>query len=264
MPIFESSAEDVLGLWAAVPQSGTVSFGTGSPSLPAEEEVYSVHLPADPQAARQVFASSEATFRSVDQALNLVPARLGDLVERQQTAQPAAGVSFSARVAEQESGLDGELLGMLEDADHSVTGEVSFGLGDLTSQAWQAAKEQFNTLMKQIDRDVLHFAWVETTQSNQLFARTTVDWTGDMQTLYDDEISLEQSYLHEQTLRTVTRTRHLRLRLFVTVATGSIKVASLMAAPGGAALALPAVYQYVIKIVAQARELQSIQTPQGA
>ena len=85
-----------------------------------------------------------------------------------------------------------------------------------------------------------------------------------METQWQTDITPEQSSLHENSLMTAARTRHLRLRLFVTVATGSIKVASLMVSPGGPVLALPAVFQYVTQIVAQARELQSIQTPQGA
>ena len=49
----------------------------------------------------------------------------------------------------------------------------------------------------------------------------------------------------------------MKLRLFVTVAGGAAKVTTLMAA-GTPVLALPAVYQYVMSIVQQVRQLQSV------
>ncbi|HEY3312127.1 MAG TPA: hypothetical protein VGK00_10855 [Anaerolineales bacterium] len=262
MPVFESSAEDVLGLWAETPQAGAVSFGMGEESLPPEVEVYRVNLPGDPQVARAVFEHTEAVFERMQAALDDVPDRLDGLVQRTQAAgqQQAGGVSFSAPALELEPGPEGELLGMLAEADQGAMGGLSFGLGDLASEAWEQAKAQFKALMAQIDRDVLHFAWVETNISGQLVARTSVDWSGDVQTVWSEGVGPDQASLHERTLNSATLTRHLRLRLFVTVASGAVKVAGLMAAPGGVVLALPAVYQYVTKIVAQARELQALQT----
>jgi hypothetical protein len=62
--------------------------------------------------------------------------------------------------------------------------------------------------------------------------------------------------LHQRSLHIVTQTRGLHLRLFATIAVGATKVSSLLATPGGAVLALPAVYQYVMQIVAQVKQLQ--------
>jgi len=263
MPVFESTADDVLGLWATAPQAAPVSFGLEAESATPAAEIYRTRLPASPDEAQKVIESSESVFLSVNAALDNVPARLDDLVERANHQKQVSGVNFAVGSLEQERGPEGELLDLLAEADRGGTGELNFGIGDLTSQAWEAARAQFDALIAQIDRDVLHFAWVETLVSDQLVAHTTVAWSGDMQTVWSAGVNAEQSKLHEGTLSIVTRTRHLRLRLFVTVASGSVKVAGLMAAPGGAVLALPAVYQYVTKIVAQARELQSIQLPQG-
>lgn len=266
MPVFESSAEDVLGLWSATPVAASVSFGvetsTGQPSA----EVYRSNLPADPQAALQVFSDSSDSLIRVKAALEDVPNRLDGLVTRtkaRQAAQPAAGISFAIGDSIQEPGLEGELLSMLAEADQGAQGTLSFGIGDMAGEAWNSAKAQLDALIAQIDRDVLHFAWVETSISGQLVARTTVAWGGDLQNFYEQDIDSDQSNLHEHTLQTVTLTRHLRLRLFMTVAAGSVKVAGLMVTPGGAVLALPAIFQFVTKIVAQARDLQSIQNPQG-
>lgn len=270
MPVFESSAEDVLGLWTSVPAAtagGQVSFGIGETPSQLEGEVYRSNLPGDLLQARQVFNDSDAALERVRAALEGVPDRLDGLVSRTQQrrqAQAGSGVSFAAGGTDLEPGAEGELLSMLAEADQSGQTAVSFGIGEIASDAWNAAKAQFDTLIQQLDRDVLHFAWVETSQDDRLLARTTVAWGGDMQNLYEVDIDSDESNLHEHTIVTVTLTRHLRLRLFATVVAGSFKAASLMIAPGGAVLALPAIFNYVTKIVAQARELQSIQNLQGA
>jgi hypothetical protein len=263
MPVFESTADDVLGLWTAAPQAAPLSFGLDAESAAPAGELYRTRLPDGPDAAQKVFDDSAAIFARVNSALDNIPARLDGLVERANHPKQAAGLNFAVGSLEQETGPEAELLDLLAAADRSGTGELNFGIGDLTGQAWDAARAQFDALIAQIDRDVLHFAWVETLIADQLVARTTVAWSGDTQTAWSAGVNAEQSRQHEGTLSIVTRTRHLRLRLFVTVASGSVRVAGLMATPGGAMLALPAVYQYVIKIVAQARELQSIQLPQG-
>jgi hypothetical protein len=265
MPVFESSADDVLGLWMNIPFTGAVSFGLGEENATQDEQVYRAHLPASDSAAQEIFEFSQARLLRINEALNDVPQRLDQLVERSQKRriESAQGLSFAATLSEQESDAESELLTLLAETDRDAAGGISFGIGDLTSQAWQSARAQFDALIAQIDRDVLHFAWVETDVAGQLIARTTIDWSGDTQTVFDAGISSNMAGLHENTLKTVTRTRQLRLRLFVTIASGSAKVAALLASPGGALLALPSVYQYVTQIAAQAGELQSIQIPQG-
>jgi hypothetical protein len=202
----------------------------------------------------------------MDAALTGVPARLDGLVAKTEAGlqKHASAVSFDISTSAQQPGVDDDLLLRLAEVDRNATGrgggEVSFGLGEAASDAWGAARAQFEALIAQIDHDVLHFAWVETTISNRLIARTSVDWSGDAQTVWDAGVNNEQLAQHQRTLRMVTQSRGMRLRLFVTVSSGAVRVASLMAAPGGALLALPAVYQYVSTILAQARELQSIQT----
>jgi hypothetical protein len=210
----------------------------------------------------------EAYIASLNAALENVPARLDSLVARTQERQQKAGggagaVSFDI-LEQQEGGPEGELLALLADAEiegKRATGEVSFGFVEDTSAAWEQAKAGFEGLVEQISREVLHFAWVETNVAQVLIARTTVGWSGDAQTAFITEIDDAQVGLHGRTLKMVTQTRSLRLRLFITIASGATKVSTLIATPAGAVLALPAVYQYVMQIVAQVKQLQSIQSP---
>lgn len=260
MPIFEASAVDPLGLWDST--SPAVSFGLAeaeSNSSEPDVPLYRLNLPADPAAAQDVFRSSAAAFEQVSAALESLPARFDNLSARKK----ADGVSFEA--AAPEPGPEGDLLSLLALADRegalvNAEGQASFGLNEVESSALGVARTQFETFLAQIEREMLHLAWVETQAANQLIARTIVAWSGSAQTVWNANLAPEQIALHQQSLQFATQTRLLHLRLFVTVTSGAAKLAGLMAAPGGAVLALPVAYQYVTSVVAQARKLQALQT----
>jgi hypothetical protein len=245
------------------------------------EPVFRVNLPADGASAAQALAAREGYIRNLNAALENVPARLDGLVARTQERQKkaaASGVSFDTLSLEElEPGPEGDLLALLGEAPTPLLSphfprssaenggmkggdELSFGLPETASAAWEQAKAGFDALIQQINRDALHFAWVETNVADALIARTTVGWTGDSQTAFAHGLDGAQVALHQRTLRIVTQTRSMRLRLFITIASGAAKVSVLIATPAGAVLALPAVYQYVMQIVAQVKQLKSIQS----
>jgi hypothetical protein len=249
MPIFESSALDPLGLWD--PASPGLSFAleeAGFASPPPDLPVYRLTLPADLEASKTAIDSSAAAFERVEAALEAIPARLDGLVARER----AAGVSFGASAPE--PGPESDLLSLLAAAEREEAapgGPASFGVPEAASAALAAARAQFAAFLAQIDRDLLHFAWVETNLAAQQLARTTVNWGGSAQTVWSAAASPEQIEIHLSILRFATQTRSQRLRLLVIVAGGAVKMAGLLAVPGGAALALPAVYRYVVQILTQ-------------
>jgi hypothetical protein len=270
--IFETiGMEDPLKLWTpAVSMAGSapgvVSFLTGGdPSTSsgqaapeAADPVYRVNLPADGASASQALTASEEYILSLNAALENVPARLDGLVARTQakTAASDGSVSFDTLSLDQsETGPEADLLSLLAEAEGK---EVSFGVQDA---ALEQAKIGLDALTGQINRDAQQFAWVETRIADALVARTVVGWTGAAQTACAQGLDGPQVALHSRALRIAIQTRGLRLRLFITIAGGAAKVSALMATPAGAALALPAVYQYVMQIVTQVKQLQSIQTP---
>lgn len=263
-PLFESTGmDDPLGLWAPAAGPAGLSFAVDDLE---PDPVFRVSLPEE-DTAPETFGAGEAYIAQVNAALENVPARLDGLVQRTQARRrdgQGAGVSFDVlALEERESGPEGQLLALLGDAEQEgrrAGGEVSFGLVEETSAAWQQARAGFEALMTQINREVLHFAWVETSISGSLIARTTVGWTGDADTVYLEDIREQQVVLHGRTLRIVTQTRSLRLRLFITIASGAAKISTLIATPAGALLALPATYQYVMQIIAQVKQLQSIRS----
>jgi hypothetical protein len=277
--IFETiGADDPLGMWtpsvsAAATAPGAVSFSVGGDESDAPQPVvpvFRVNLPADSASAAEAFDASEQYFARVNAALENVPSRLDDLVARTQEQQQKSAsdgtgaVSFDVLAFEQqETGPEGDLLALLGDAETEekiTSGEVSFGIGEPVSDAFLQAKAGFKALIEQFNREVLHYAWVETNVAGSQVARTVVDWSGDAQTVWAEGVDESQVALHNRTLKIATQTRNMRLRLFTTIAGGAAKMATLIATPGGAILALPAVYQFVTQVVAQTKQLQSIQS----
>ena len=262
MSIFEATgSSDPLGLWEPISQ--VVSFGMeDETALDAVVPVFRVNLPASVGAANNALSENLANFERMDTALAAVPGKLEGLVQRSVLIQQkaASGVAFSITDVQPESELESELLSLMaiSEADalgRPIPGDVSFGIIDSAGEVLGQAKKKFENLVVQVNHEILHFAWVETVIAEKIVARTQVNWGGDALTILDDATSTEQLSLHQRTLQVVSRTRNLKLRLLFTVTSGAAKLAALMATPGGAVLALPAVYHYVIRILDQVKQL---------
>jgi hypothetical protein len=271
MPILETTGRsDPLGLWEPTPQ--IVSFGIGDEIFPEDAvPVFRVNLPESKEASSSALADYLASFERINAALDEVPSQLDGLVNRIQAKKQkaSAGLSFDAPgtkpEAMSENSLENELLALLADSDAAAlsgTGleNASFGVNALVSEALGQAKEKFEALLEQVNQDMLHFAWVETKIANLIIARTKVGWSGDSTTILNELTSAEQTSLHKQSLEVVARTRNLKLRMLLTISSGAAKVVVLMASPGGPMLALPAVSQYVMDILQQVKQIQSVQS----
>jgi len=261
MTVFESSSNDVLGIWSSAPVAAIESFGLGVESDQIDAVTYRVRLSSGSPDSMVEFENTNKTLNIIGDVLDNVPSRLVDLVDRmlEKRSLQASGISFDVQAETMLPQAEIELIEMLSVLPGSQDSEASFGMSEMVSDAWGVARAQFNDLAAQIDRDLLHFAWVETIYKDELLARTIINWGGDLQTALKSDGTSAQVPLHARAILSVVQTRHLRLRLFVTIASCSVKVASLLAVPGSVVLALPAVFQYVTKIVAQARDLNSIQ-----
>ena len=247
-----STAADPSGLWTR--RAPAVSFEAGAAAVD-ETPVWRVNLSGDPRASEQSFRQAEAQMAAAQRALASVPGRLDEFVRRS-AGRGEGQVSFAVG----EVGTpEAELTSLLGEYRALESGQVSFGVREEASQAWDQANAQFKELMNSINREVLHFAWVETCVDGDPIARTTVGWGGDSQTLYSADISDVQVGQHSQTLHLASASRSLKLRMFTTIATGAAKLTALLASGSGAVLALPLAYQYVSKILAQVKEYRALQ-----
>ena len=245
------AATDPSGLWTK--RAAMVSFEAGA--AVDETPVWRVNLSSDVRLSGQSFRLAEAQLVAAQQALDSVPERLDGFIQR--SARRGAGqVSFAV---EEIGTPEADLTGLLGEYRAMESGQVSFGVREDVSQAWEQAKAQFDALLQSINQEILHFAWVETCVDGQPVARTTVGWGGDSQTLYSADISADEIGQHSQTLHLASASRSLKLRMFTTITTGAVKLTTLLASGSGAVLALPLAYQYVTQILAQVKEYQALQ-----
>lgn len=248
---------DVLGLWTTVPAAPAgVAFGAGAEAAP-EAPVWRANLPADPHQAAEDLERAEAALDTSRQALGAAEERIEALVGRK-----SAGVAFGvpgAQVFAPEPGLaepEQDLLALLREAE---TGQppVSYGLGERV-EGLREATQQFQDFIARARRIVVHYAWVETRVQGQLLGQTTVGWTGDMRTAWQEGLLLEQMTLHRRTLAVALASRETLIRTFTVVASGAAKLSLLLSAPGGAILALPAAWKFINQVRAEIEKHQRV------
>jgi hypothetical protein len=176
-------------------------------------------------------------------------------------AQGDAPVSFSVTdfPAVDDDSPEGQLLALIHEAVTPESEEmVSFGIGDTVSSALDRAREEFESFMERINRDVLNFAHVESGGADSPFAATRVNWTGDATTIFSSGATPGDLRDHAASLRRELLTRNFRLRMFSTVAIAAGKISISLTTPGSALLALPMAYRYVSQLSKQWQALQSL------
>lgn len=251
----EGEALGLAGPWEAAP-SGAVAFSLGADDSP-EAPVWRVNLPEDEWEARRALDEAEAQLLASESALERVPVRVDALIF---PVSPGSEVSFAVTSFRAEEGSpEAWTLDLLAQAQAIEQGlPVSFGLGEMGSQAWEAARDQFEKFLGQLQREVLNLAWVETTAGGQVLARTAIGWSGDSDTAWAAESTPEQRQMHRRALSMAVRSRLLRIRIFSTVTGGAAKLSVLFTTPAGVLLALPAAWKLVIEILQQIKNYQKL------
>lgn len=257
----ESTANlpDVFANWQVAPSfpSVEVAFDLGG-GTQEEASLWQIDLPSDPEAASTQLERSAAQVAATQAALDEVPGRIDALVTQRQA--PGTGpVAFDTAGTPPMAEAESELLRWLDSVDPGQP--VSFGMQSVTSSEVKGAGAQFLQGTDQLLRLLVHFAWVETQVEGDLLARTVVDWTGDSNTAWGQELSAEQFQLHQRSLRLALASRTTLLRIFIIVTQSAAKISALVATPGGALLALPAAWKFVNKVLAEVKNYQEISKP---
>jgi hypothetical protein len=262
-----SGPGDPFGLWAVnqaapSPVAGMVSFAALEvDTLPEEVAVWRVNLPVDIAQANDIFEQSLYQLKQTQTTLDDVPDKLDTLLASLHSTQDKLDgtFQFSAVGPEVEpNSPEADLLALVYEADMAgnisgTSGTVSFGFTDSLSGKLAEAKDEFDALLEQVNRELLNFAWVETTIAGQLIARSTVTWGGDANTFWVGGINSQQMALHQRSLKTAIETRSMRLRMVALVTSGAIRVSALLTTPGGQLMALPIAYKYIRAILAQVK-----------
>ena len=258
---FELSLPDseplgLIGPWEAASQK-PVAFDAMSAVETSDVPVWRVNLPADETDAHRALNDAEAKVIAAESALQEVPARLESFANRQPKGET---VSFDvASFGVGEDSPEASMLDVLNQARTIEQGQaVSYGIGEVANEAWEQAKVQLEAFLGQLQKEVLNFAWVETNLENQLLARTAVGWSGDSNTVWFDQASVEQLNVHRRALHVAVKSRALRMQMFTTVTGGAAKLSLLLTTPAGAVLALPAAWKYVNEILQQVKTYQTL------
>lgn len=238
----EGPDRDVLGLWTsfADPWPDDVAFDASAAEMPEMQPVWRADYPADPELIEKHLDGAWKALEAADAALLLAPARLDAYV-----AQGQAGVAFTvpgtdALPSEPEDELT-LLLGEMR-GDGMM---VSFDPSNPLAGKWDLAFQAFQEFTDRLKQMVGHLAQVETCVEGKLVGRTSVSWTGDVDTMVLDWLDEDQVRLHQQTLDLALASRRTMLRTSSLAITSAIKLSVLLATPGGVALALPVVLRFI-------------------
>jgi hypothetical protein len=256
---FHTPGEEPLGLvgpWQPGP-AAPLSFGVGS-ELPPDIPVWRINLPEDEAEAEAALSGAEAQLAATEAELEQVPGRLDQLSHA--FISQSGGISFDVSSSSVEPGsAEAAALSLLAEARAIEQGKpVSYGLGELGSQAWEQARAQFETFAGQLQREVLNLAWVETAIGSQLVARTIVGWSGDNNTAWSEDTSPQQQEQHRRDLDLAIMTRLQRVRLFVKVTGGAARLSVLFASGAGTLLALPVAWKYVQEVLQEVKNYQKL------
>lgn len=224
-----------------------VAAGPGEPTA-----VWSLDLPADPEQAQAQLAQMEAQIRAAQAALAIAPERLDTFVQRMESGQEAEFALEAYPGDGETQNAEAELLEWLEAVQ---PGEVSFEAAVSREGELEETVSQFRQALDVLTGQILHLAKVETRQDGELIAHSLVSWKGDLDTSWRERISPEEQGLHQRSLKLALISRLAMLKMIVTATQGAVKIAALIATPGGALLALPAAWKYLNALLSQAKNI---------
>jgi hypothetical protein len=240
----KSIEADLFGVYNARQRSADapVSFDLGSASDP-DVVIFVCDLPADPQQAYFEIEISEAGIQANLASLEAAQARLDQLVRSQ-----TGGISFS--VPGYPSGSpESQALDLLRVSEPGGGWyPASFEAVGVESGQWEKAAAEFREFIQKLDQMVGHFAWVETQVNGKLVARSSVSWTGNLETTWTLPPTPDLSSLHRRTLRLAMASRAGMLRAFGIASAGAVKLSALVASPAGAIFALPAAWNFIRQV----------------
>jgi hypothetical protein len=248
----QMTGPDVLGVWQTVPAQ--------TPPVPGPEDdqvtIWQADLPADLRLAAAALDQRDDRLLIARQAIPWAAWRLEAFV----LEAPPADVMRTESYA---FSLTGELqpereLGAWLLAEQ---GEKDFGrLDDLRAGLRQTA-QHVSAFSEQLRRTLTNLAWVRTTSGGQTLGRTSVSWLGDVDTLWECDLSVEQAALHRRALALALSSRQAWIRLFLLVAASAVRLSTLFGTGIASPLAIAATYRFITQVVAEFSQLRQTISP---
>jgi len=232
-------AMDVLPVWEA--EASPAVFVVSEPPC---EDCWRVDLPAAAPAA--ALDERAAALQAAISGVAAADRRLAAFVAGPGVRGPVLYAVETGPV----SGPEQELAAWVQ----SARGGVSFGRWDvLTVRWWKDAACEVQDFFAQLTRSLASAARVETTLGGMKVGVTVVGWQGGTATTWLAGADRATKESHGRAVALALGTRRAWLGLAVTVVSGAAGLAARLAAPGGFALAVPAAWRFVRRVMADIR-----------
>ncbi len=233
-----ATADDELGIWQPLPAATARDFALESAGLDAPlaaEEVnwWAVSLPEDAKAATQVLTLADARLAVAQAALPYASQRLA---------------TFSALGGAPVPPVRGD-----EAPEEALAGWIGM------SQSGRALPEELDRLAQvagfftRLRDSMRNYAAIDTQVGGVRTGLTLVSWTGDFRTAWPRGLTADEAARHRAAVSLSLRTRDAWLRLGLTVAQGTLRIATLFGV--NPTLALPAAYRFVRQVIDQVQAL---------
>jgi hypothetical protein len=256
-------ALELFGLWQSQPAPEGLSFASGDAAPEdAGGGYWQIDLPAAGAAqVEQLFQTRLSGLTEILNRLDAVPTRAQTVLPERKNSplsNKAGMVSFDAAAPAElptpgspEANLLAGIQAFGTGGPASEGGQAaiptSFALGD--GLDWGAFQKGALDLLENAQRQLLYYAWVETAQEGQVLARSTVNWLGDLQTTWQQEVTLEQTALHERSLTLALQSRAVTLKTAATLTTLAARIVMVSSVAGGLLVALPLAWKFINEII---------------
>jgi hypothetical protein len=228
------AGDDIFGIWDA--RSADMAFG---PSLEPDEDVWRVELPADGRAAladrwRAIDAAERATEESASRLAEFI--RSGCLVP----------VDFSGRGTAED-----ELRSALE--FHEAMPD--FGIGSGWFSGGRESIQEVLDFFARATRWLSGVARIETVVGGAIVARSEIGAFGSTQAVWCSGLDSERAQTHLGAVEIALATRRAWIRLAGVLLGGAAELVALATSGIGWLVALPAVWRFVRRVLAEVRRL---------
>jgi hypothetical protein len=202
---------DELGVWQMAPAGEYASDGSFA-ARPGETQAnhWQIRLPEDPAAAREALAGPASRLERSARALPSASRRLNQFTRRRQEARPA-GRSFSAAGSAGKPARPAEQN--LDEWVSRASAETSFGAPGGLPLDWKEIVQGATGFFERVRRSLQYFTWVESFSGLRRLGLTAVGWTGDLNTVWRNDLAPEEAELHFNSLELAMRTRASWLRM---------------------------------------------------
>lgn len=243
-------------IWEIDATSSEQDLSFDSPSLADTSQlVWKLDLPESSPAAERELESLEGEIQSANKVLEEIP-HVIERIGHQRSKSRSGDLSFQL---EQLPAHEAELFDLLNELSPSDVG-LSFGFPGKSKLDLQKAAQEFENFLDRVKKMLTHFALVETSVQGKVIGRTLVSWSGKTESSWQSTSSTQQFYLHERSLQAALASRYLVINMVVISAQSAARLSALLAIPGGAVLALPAVWRYITRILNQLEKYQTLIT----